>query len=73
MARGGFSRRRGPMPVKLIAILVGIGLVLLIGAMFFFAGQADSRRPAQTEIRVPAENIGPNAAAPAGGGNVPPQ
>lgn len=72
MARGGFSRRRGPMPVKLYAIIGGILLVLLVGALFYFAGQADSRKPAQIEVRVPATNVGVQA-APAGGANAPAQ
>ena len=72
MARGGFSRRRGPPPFKLYAILGGIALVVIVGALFFFAGQADSRRPVQQEIRVPATNIGPQAET-AGGGNAPSQ
>ena len=72
MARGGFSRRRGPMPVKLYAIIGGIILVVLIGALFYFAGQADSKKPAQIEMRVPAPNVGVHA-APAGGANAPAQ
>ena len=77
MARGGFARRRRPMSLKLIAILVGIGLVVVIGVLFFFASQADSRRPVQQELSVPATNIGPNSQPanpqPAGGGDAPPQ
>ncbi len=72
MARGGFSRRRGPMPVKLYAIIGGILLVLLVGALFYFAGQADSKRPVQLEVRVPATNVGVQA-APAGAANAPAQ
>ncbi len=71
MARGGFARRRRPMSLKLIAIIAGIGLVVLAGVMFWAAGQADSRRPEQQEITVPATNIGPNAQPPGGGGNAP--
>lgn len=73
MARGGFSRRRRPMSMKLIAIIAGVVIVLLIGALFWFAGQADSRRPVQQELSVPATNIGPNAQPPGGGGDAPPQ
>lgn len=73
MARGGFARRRRPMSLKLIAILVGIGLVIVIGVLFFFAGQADSRRPAQQELSVPATNIGPNSQPAGGGADAPPQ
>ncbi len=73
MARGGFSRRRRPMSMKLIAIIAGVVIVLLIGALFWFAGQADSRRPEQQELTVPATNIGPNAQPPGGGGDAPPQ
>jgi hypothetical protein len=72
MARGGFSRRRGPMPLKLYAILGGIVLVVLVAALFWFAGQADSRKPAQIEVRVPATNVGVQA-EPAGVPNAPSQ
>jgi hypothetical protein len=65
MARGGFSRRRGPTPYKLYAILAGVALVAIVGALFYFAGQAESGRPVQAEIRVPATNIGPDATPPA--------
>jgi len=61
------------MSLKLIAILAGIGLVLIVGVLFFFAGQADSRRPEQTEISVPATNIGPDAKPPGGSGDAPSQ
>ena len=69
MARGGFSRRRSPMPLKLYAVLGGVALVVIVGALFYFAGQAESRKPVQIEVRVPAENVGPNA----GGGDAPSQ
>jgi cell division protein FtsN len=72
MARGGFSRRRRPMSMKLIAIIAGVVIVLLIGALFWFAGQADSRRPVQQELSVPATNIGQNS-QPAAGGDAPAQ
>lgn len=60
------------MPVKLYAILGGILLVLLVGALFYFAGQADSKKPAQIEVRVPATNVGVQA-EPAGGASAPTQ
>lgn len=72
MARGGFSRRRQPMSMKLIGIIAGIVLVVIVGALFFFAGQAESRKPEQKEIRVPATNVGVQPEA-AGGANAPPQ
>ena len=58
MARGGFSRRRGPAPVRLYAMLGGVALVVIVGVLFWFSGQAESRRPVQQEIRVPAQNVG---------------
>lgn len=70
MARGGFSRRRGPVPLKLYAILGGVVVVVIVGALFYFAGQAESRKPVQVEVRVPAENVGPQSG---GGGNAPSQ
>jgi cell division protein FtsN len=73
MARGGFARRRRPMSVKTIAIIVGVVIVVLVGVVFWAAGQADSRRPAQSEITVPATNIGPNAPAPGAAENAPAQ
>ena len=72
MARGGFSRRRGPAPFRLYAILGGIALVVVVGALFWFSGQAESRRPVQQEVRVPAQNVG-DQPEPAGGGNAPSQ
>jgi hypothetical protein len=53
-----YGRRRGP-PLKLIGILGGIALVLLIGATFWFSGQADKYAPNVQEIRVEAVNVGP--------------
>lgn len=73
MARGGFSRRRSPVSGRLIAILAGVAVVLLVGAVFWFAGQADSKKPPQEEISVPATNIGPDAPAPGGSNNAAPQ
>ena len=72
MARGGFSRRRGPAPIRLYAILGGVALVVVVGALFWFSGQAESRRPIQQEVRVPAQNVGVQP-EPAGGGNAPSQ
>lgn len=59
MAKGGFqsARRRRGLPIPLIAGV--IILVVLAGALFFFAGQADKKRPALQEIRVEATNVGP--------------
>ena len=66
MARGGFSRRRGPAPVKLYAILGGIALLLVVGVLFWFFGPgriapsraagnarpgAECRRPARDRRR----------------------
>ena len=60
MARGGFSRRRGSgPPLKLIGILAAVAFVGFVGAVFWFSGQAESRRPEQVEIRVEATNAGP--------------
>lgn len=73
MARGGFARRRRPMSVKTIAIIAGVVIVVLVGVVFWAAGQADSRKPAQTEITVPATNIGPNAPVPGAAENAPAQ
>jgi len=70
MPRGGFSRRRRPMSLKLIAILAGVTLLVVLLALFFFASQADSRRPTQEELSVPATNIGPDA-NPGGGDDAP--
>lgn len=46
--------------MKLIGILAGIGVVLLVVALFWFSGQAESHKPEQTEIRVEATNVGPH-------------
>jgi hypothetical protein len=72
MARGGFSRRRGPAPFRLYAILGGIAIAVVVGALFWFSGQAESRRPVQQEVRLPAQNVGVQP-EPAGGGNAPSQ
>ena len=55
----GFQRpkRRGGVPIPLIA--GGVIILLLVGALFFFASQADSKRPPLQEIRVEATNVGP--------------
>jgi ABC-type transporter Mla subunit MlaD len=61
MARGysSFGRRRsGPSP-RLVAILAGVVLVALVGAVFWLSGQAESRKPEQVEIRVEATNVAP--------------
>jgi len=46
--------------MKLIGILVAVGLVVLIGVVFWASGQAESRKPEQTEIRVEATNVSPH-------------
>jgi len=61
------------MSLKLIGIIAGVVIVALVGVVFWGAGQADSRKPAQTEITVPATNIGPNAPALGAGDNAPAQ
>ena len=60
MARGYGRRRGGPMPVKLIGILAGVVIVIGIIAVFWFSGQAESKKPPQTEMRVEATNVGPH-------------
>ena len=59
MARSSFARpkKRGGLPIPLI--VGGVVVVLLIGAVFWFASQADSKKPAVQEIRVEATNVGP--------------
>lgn len=55
-------------------IIAGAAVVAVVGAVFFFAGQAESRRPEPKEIRIPATNVGvqPGAgSAPGGGANAP--
>jgi cell division protein FtsN len=61
MARG-YGRRRGGMAVspKMLAIIAGVVVVVLVGAAFYFAGQAESKKPLQVEIRVEATNVGPH-------------
>ena len=61
MARGysSYGRRRSGPPVKLIGILAAVGVVALIGLLFWASGQAESRKPEQAEIRVEAINVGP--------------
>lgn len=73
MARGGFARRRRPVSLKLIAILAGIALVAIVGVLFWAAGQADARKPAQIEVSVPATNIGPTSKPAEGAGDAPSQ
>lgn len=64
MARGYGRRRGSALSPKLIMILAVVGLVVIVGAVFFFAGQADGRRPEQTTVTVPATNVGPQAETP---------
>jgi len=73
MARGYGRRRGSALSPKMIIIIAVAGLVLLIGAVFWFAGQAESRKPEQTTITVPATNVGPQAETPAGTPNAPSQ
>ena len=67
MARGYGRRRGSPISPKLIMILAGVAVVLLIGAVFFFAGQAESNKPEQITVTVPATNVGPQAETPPAG------
>ena len=60
MARGGFSRRRSGIPMNVVGILLVVGVVVVIGAMFYFSGQAESKKPPQTEITVEATNVAPH-------------
>ncbi|MBK8839352.1 MAG: hypothetical protein IPO30_11840 [Hyphomonadaceae bacterium] len=73
MARGYGRRRGSPISPKLIMILAGVAIVLLVGAVFFFAGQAESRKPEQITVSAPATNVGPQAETPAGTANAPTQ
>jgi hypothetical protein len=50
------SRRRGGPPIKLIA--AGVGLVVVVAALFFLASKGESNAPAQMEIRQEAKNVG---------------
>jgi hypothetical protein len=52
-----FGRRR-KAPVKLYAILAGVAVLALTGALFWYAGQAESNPPELKEIRVEATNVG---------------
>jgi hypothetical protein len=65
MARGYGRRRGSALSPKLIMILAAVGVVVIVGAVFFFAGQADGRRPEQTTVTVPATNVGPQDPTPA--------
>jgi hypothetical protein len=59
------------MSAKTIAIIAGVVLVLLIGALFWFSGQANNHKPPTERLSVPATNVGPQSAAPGGTGNAP--
>jgi hypothetical protein len=73
MARG-YGRRRGTaISPKVIIIIAVAAVVLLVGAVFWFAGQADGRKPEQTTIRVEATNVGPQPETPAEAPNAPAQ
>jgi hypothetical protein len=52
-----FRRRRGP-PVRLIAGAGAILVLALVGAVFWFAGEADKRAPEPRTIEVEATNVG---------------
>lgn len=52
-----FRKRRGPN-WRVIGILAGVVVVAATGAVFFYAGEAEKNPPAQTEIRVEAQNVG---------------
>lgn len=73
MARGYGRRRGSALSPKLIMILAGVAVVLLVGAVFFFAGQADGRKPEQITVSAPATNVGPQPETPAGTSNAPTQ
>lgn len=60
MARGGFSRRRSALPGKVIGIGSIVLLIVLVVGVFWFSGQAESRKPEQKEIRVEATNVAPH-------------
>jgi hypothetical protein len=60
MARGGFSRRRSGIPMNVVGILLAVGVVVVIGALFYLSGQAESKKPPQTEITVEATNVAPH-------------
>jgi hypothetical protein len=52
-----FRRRRGPN-WNVIGIAVAVVVVGAVGAVFFYAGEAEKNPPAQTEIKVEAQNVG---------------
>ena len=51
------SSKRGGLPIRLIAAVVVV--LALVGAVFWFASQADSKKPPTEQIRVEATNVGP--------------
>lgn len=60
MARGYGRRRSSGIPPMVWLILVGVIFLALVGAVFFFSGQAESKKPEQTLIEVEATNVGPH-------------
>jgi len=46
--------------MNVVGILVAVGVVAVIGALFYFSGQAESKKPPQTEISVEATNVTPH-------------
>ena len=60
MARGYGRRRSSGIPPMAYAILAGIIFLALVGAVFFFSGQAESKKPEQKLIEVEATNVGPH-------------
>jgi hypothetical protein len=55
-----YGRRRKPFPTRLVMIGVGAAAVLAVGAVFWFAHQAEANPPVEQEMRVEARNVGPN-------------
>lgn len=46
--------------MNVVGILVAVGVVVVIGALFYLSGQAESKKPPQTEISVEATNVTPH-------------
>ena len=60
MARGYGRRRSGGIPPMVWLILIGVIFRALVSAVFFFSGQAESKKPEQKLIEVEATNVGPH-------------